>query len=724
MSVASHGVPQPTDHLTVFSHEGEMGRLCREKDWASTPLGPVGGWSYSLRTTVHTVLHSRHPMFLFWGPELIQFYNDGYRPSLGEGGRHPRALGMRGAEFWTEIWDIIGPQIHQVMTTGEATWHENQLVAIERNGRMEEVYWTYSYSPVRDDDGSIGATLVVCQETTASVLAERRLRTLTTLGALPLESSVAGTAAAEARALAAEPRDVPFALCYLCREDDPGAPATLVECAGIARGAWMDDPALRDAASGEPRVIDVSGWAEAAAVGPWPEPPRAASLIPLRAPGTGRRVGALVAGLSPRLPWDDTCRVFLDSAAGEIASRIEGRQVEEHRERLLRDLEVERSRLEYVFQRAPAFLAVVRGPEHTFVLINEAYSQLVGHRPVLGKPVHEVLPELRGQGFIQLLDEVLRTGAPYIGREVRIMLAHTPDAEPEERFLDFSYLPLLEGDGVPAGIIAHGTDVTEQVRARREVERLLEESERARADAEAARAEAETANRAKAEFLAAMSHELRTPLNAIGGYVDLLRMGIHGPVTEAQHEALERVGRNQRHLLTLINDILSHARLEAGHVEFDLRPLAASELLATVEPLVSPQAQARGVAYTARRCPPELRLHADEERTRQILLNLVGNAIKFTGPGGWVVLSCEADAEWVRVQVRDNGRGIPADKLDAIFDPFMQVGRSLNHPEEGVGLGLAISRDLARGMGGDLTVESAPGTGSVFTLRLPAEDGD
>src|SRR5688572_29912258 len=150
-----------------------------------------------------------------------------------------------------------------------------------------------------------------------------------------------------------------------------------------------------------------------------------------------------------------------------------------------------------------------------------------------------------------------------------------------------------------------------------------------------------------------MSHELRTPLNAIGGYVGLLEMGIHGPITAAQHEALRRVGTNQRHLLTLINDILSHARLEAGHIEYDLQPLSAVELLESVEPLVAPQAQARGIAYTAQRCPPELRLRADEERTRQVLLNLVGNAIKFTQPGGWVILSCDGDAEWVRIHVRD-----------------------------------------------------------------------
>ena len=256
-------------------------------------------------------------------------------------------------------------------------------------------------------------------------------------------------------------------------------------------------------------------------------------------------------------------------------------------------------------------------------------------------------------------------------------------------------------------------DVTERRRADEERERLL-------GDAQAARAEAEAANRAKAEFLASMSHELRTPLNAIGGYVELLDMGIHGPLRDPQRAAIGRITANQRHLLALINDILSFARLEAGRMEFDLGPLPVAEMLSSVESLVAPQAEARGVAYTVETCAPaELAMQGDAERVRQILLNLVGNAIKFTPAGGWVILSCHADGEWVYARVRDNGPGIPPEEQERIFDPFQQVGRRLNQPREGVGLGLAISRDLARGMAGDLTVCSTPGEGSTFILRLP-----
>jgi signal transduction histidine kinase len=402
----------------------------------------------------------------------------------------------------------------------------------------------------------------------------------------------------------------------------------------------------------------------------------------------------------------------------ETTQAMRARALQEDRNRLIEALQLERARLEYVFQQAPAFLAVLRGENHVFELVNDAYLQLVGHREVLNRPIREALPEVEDQGFVQLLDRVLSTGERYVGREVAVSLARSAGGPLEERFVDFVYLPLLEAGGRRSGIITHGTDVTESVLARQRIELLLAESEAARADAERARAEAETANRAKADFLASMSHELRTPLNAIGGYVDILEMGVHGPLTAQQEESLTRVGVNQRHLLTLIEDILSFAKLEAGQVEFELEPLDASALLASVEPLVSPLAEVKGIRLTvsADACH---RLMGDEERVRQILLNLVGNAVKYTPDGGSVDLSCDAAPPWVHIRVRDDGPGIPRDKQQKIFEPFMQVGRQLSSPQEGVGLGLAISRDLARAMGGELTVDSTPHRGSTFTLRLP-----
>jgi signal transduction histidine kinase len=170
----THPVPFPAKRNQIFG-TGEMADLTRAFDWSLTSVGPIDQWPEALLTTVNTMLASRHPMFLWWGDDLVQFYNDGYRPSIRED-KHPHALGQNGRDCWPEIWSIIGPQIDAVMTTGEATWHENQLVPINRNGKLEDVYWTYGYSPVRDAAGSICGTLVVCTETTQSVLANNQLQ--------------------------------------------------------------------------------------------------------------------------------------------------------------------------------------------------------------------------------------------------------------------------------------------------------------------------------------------------------------------------------------------------------------------------------------------------------------------------------------------------------------------------------------------------------------------
>jgi signal transduction histidine kinase len=237
-----------------------------------------------------------------------------------------------------------------------------------------------------------------------------------------------------------------------------------------------------------------------------------------------------------------------------------------------------------------------------------------------------------------------------------------------------------------------------------------------------ARGEAEEANRAKMDFLAVMSHELRTPLNAIAGYAELLDMEIHGPVTPAQREALGKVRRSQRHLLLLINDVLNFAKLEAGRVEIRPAEVTVGELVAAVEPLILPQAQARGLTYE-RRLPDEpLAVRADPDKAGQVLLNLLSNAVKFTEPGGRVCVECEPNGRRVLLRVRDTGVGIPRERLESVFEPFVQLERGLTSSREGTGLGLAISRDLARAMGGDLHAESEPGKGSVFTLALPRAD--
>jgi PAS domain S-box-containing protein len=279
-------------------------------------------------------------------------------------------------------------------------------------------------------------------------------------------------------------------------------------------------------------------------------------------------------------------------------------------------------------------------------------------------------------------------------------------------------IPRYAADGTLLGYVGACIDITERRQFEAEREELLERERLARVEAEAA-------NRSKSEFLAAVSHELRTPLNAIAGFTDLLQVGVHGDLTEAQENDIRRIQRNQQHLLSLIEQILNFARVEAGRLALDLRSVSVEGALADLDNMIGPQLESRGLQHAVSCRQPNLTVRADPEKLQQILLNLLSNAIKFTAPGGQIMIDCFAEGSQAILRIIDTGRGIPTDKLERIFEPFVQVDRSLMPDgQQGVGLGLAISRELARAMGGELTAQSEPGIGSTFTLCLPlSEEG-
>ena len=251
-----------------------------------------------------------------------------------------------------------------------------------------------------------------------------------------------------------------------------------------------------------------------------------------------------------------------------------------------------------------------------------------------------------------------------------------------------------------------------------EVEATNRRLEDAAQEAQQARENAEAANRTKSDFLAVMSHELRTPLNAIVGYVDLMELGLRGPLTPDQTRDIERIRRSARTLLQLVEDVLSFAKLESGRIEYRITDVPVGEMLEDFTSLIAPQVQVKGLEFSTVCADRKAKVRADREKVERIVLNLLANAVKFTERGR-VELRCEVGESHVLLRVEDTGRGIPPDQLETIFEPFVQVERGLNRTTDGTGLGLSIARNLAEGMGGTLVAESTPGVGSAFTLRLP-----
>ena len=334
------------------------------------------------------------------------------------------------------------------------------------------------------------------------------------------------------------------------------------------------------------------------------------------------------------------------------------------------------------------------------------------------------------------LSEAVRTGSPIFLENREAVVTRYPELrEANARAIAGAWVALpLTSNGAAIGGLAFGfahprefapvdrafaLTLAQQCAQALERARLYEAEHAARMEAEDARHRADEANRTKTEFLAVMSHELRTPLNAIAGYAELLEIGIHGPLNDSQREAVARIQRSERHLLGLINDVLNFAKLEAGHVRLELGPVAVHETLAALEALVAPQVREKQLGYRYVPCSSDVAVHADSEKVRQILLNLLSNAIKFTEPEGRIVVTCTIEPNVIRLHVSDTGPGIPADKLERIFEPFVQLHPGRTRRYEGTGLGLAISRDLARAMNGEITVESSAAGGSRFTLTLP-----
>ena len=429
-------VPSSSSIHSFLSGGGEMGELTRSFNWSETPLGPIEEWPMSLRTTLGIMLHSSFPMFLFWGEEQRCFYNDAFRPSLGVNGKHP-AIGKKAEEVWQDIWTFISPLLNQVMNSGEAVWFEDQLVPFYRNGRIEDIYWTFSYSPVYGDDGTIAGVFVTCTETTEKVLNKK----VTEASELKFRTLI---------------EKIPVGACVLKGEE------MIVDVA--------NDIIIKDWGKG-PDIIGKPLTAVLPEIGGQPHIEILKEIFK-----TGETVE--LPASSFHLDVDQTQKTYskdiiykpLKDAAGNVHSIMAISLDVSEKMQAQAALEKNQELLMSYFDQSPAAIAIISKEQLTFRLVNPFYAELVGRQPkdLINKPLLEALPELNGQGFNELLEGVISSGKAYTADEVSVDLLRK--GKLEKIYVNLMYQPQRNSDGNITGVLVVAIDVTQQVLSRQKVE--------------------------------------------------------------------------------------------------------------------------------------------------------------------------------------------------------------------------------------------------------------
>ncbi|HEX2091367.1 MAG TPA: ATP-binding protein [Longimicrobiaceae bacterium] len=766
----------------LFAGPGEVRALARTLDWGATPLGWPDTWSPALRIATRAMLDSPFPICLWSGPHFTLVYNDAYRrilavkhpAALGQPGS------LVWAEIWEGLEPQVaqvragGPPVYFE--------NARFVMARLEGGRTEDAWFSYSLSALRDEDGSVAAVLNISPETTGQVLVENalerardradRLQTLTAaLAATSTPAEVAEVVVAQGVSAAGAATGM-LSLRASHVGEDGAAEMVILRQTGLTPGVSSayarfpvdaPVPTATSVRTGQAFFLEEREALHAA----FPEIPdvweslgtHALATVPLSV--GGERVGAMsFTFTAPRLfPSED--REFFLALGRQAAQALE-------RARLSEAEHIARVRAESL-QRVTAALAGAQTMADVGRVFSRELTTLIGADTAwVGAvtPDGTAVEALGWSGYEEgaadrwrrlpidagiALTDVVRSARPQWWPTREALAAAYPERASLIRSLrqdGVTFLPILaDGEQVPGeggdgdatvravgGIVvgfyspqrfdadtrAFFLALAQQCAQAIARARAYEAEQAARREAEAARQAAEEANRAKSQFLATMSHELRTPLNAIGGYAELMEIGVRGPVTPEQRADLERIRRAQRHLLGLINGVLNYVRIDAGALDYEITDVPLDEVLATCGALIEPQALAKSLVLHHEPRDRTLLVRADREKVQQVVLNLLSNAVKFTESGGRVSLGCEARPDaTVAIWVSDTGRGIAADQLEHVFQPFVQLDASLTRTQEGTGLGLAISRDLARGMGGDLTAESTPGVGSTFTLVLP-----
>ncbi len=764
----------------IFVGDGEMAHLMRRHDWSKTSFGPPEAWPDALRVALRLLLTSRFEMWLGWGPDISFFYNDAYRPTLGK--KHPNALAVPTRVVWAEIWEDVKDRLATVYETGEATWDRALLLLLERDGYPEETYHTFSYSPLIGDTGNVEGVFCAVSEETERVISERRMGTLRKLAsALATSDSKQQVYEASQSTLSDNPQDLPFSLLYLFDEDgsakrtwangiaeDHNLAAAVVGLNNAADGVTWDLDAARH--SQAPTIIDISDMGQVPC-GAWNLAPSQAAVVPLVGQGGDRPIGVLIVALNPHRPASDEYIDFLKLLSGQIASSLasaDAFETERQRgaalaeaaemreaaavalEQLNRQLTTEveqrtaeRDRMRELFQQSPSFMCILRGPDHVFELANDAYMQLVGHRDLLEMRVRDALPELSGQGFFELLDQVYRSGEAFIGRSLPVSLQRTAGEQPEERFVNLIYQPILDATANVSGIFVDGFDVTDQKRAEEQLQTLnhtleqrvdqrtgelrtaLLQLERESTEREAALLALRQAQKMEAlgKLTGGVAHDFNNLLQVVSGNLQLLTKDIAGN-TRAEtriQNALAGVSRgsklasqllafgrrqplepkvvNVRKLIQNMDDMLRRALGE----EIELETVVSGGLWNT---LIDPGQLENAILNLAinARDAMDGRGRLTIETVNSVLDGEYARLHEDVRPG-----------QYVMVAVTDTGSGISPEIIEHVLEPFF----STKSEGKGSGLGLSMVYGFLKQSGGHLKIYSEVGHGTTMKIYMP-----
>lgn len=647
------------DGATFLQGGGEMGERIRAFDWATTPLGPPDQWPLPLRTTVRILLTTGHPAFIFWGPELRCIYNDAYSRSIGPE-KHPGILGRPAIDAWPEIWDIIGPQIEYVMEARGSTWHENALVPIIRHGKKEDVYWTYSYSPI-DEPGSphgVGGVLVLCTETTEQVLASERLK------------------AAEGR----------------WRQLFDQAPGFMCVLEGRQHRFEFATPSYYELVG---RGEEILGTPVAEAL-PWAAEQGYAVVLD-EVYDTGQpyiaRSASMVRPTSPGQP--DTVR-FLDFVYQPIR--------DEHG--LINGIFCLGSD---VTERHQAEMALVESAARLSVACEAADLGIHDFNIETGALSWDArIRNLWGIGADQPVDyDTFLAGLHPDDRALtEAQVAHAVNPAGDGRYFA-EYRVINRVDGVMRWVQATGQVAFDGKTPLRLVGTVQDITERKLADAR------------RIEFLATLGHELRNPLAPISNSLALLGQSAH--TDEASRRAQDVIARQLKHMVRLLEDLLDVVRITTGRIELRRETVALDDVIQLALEAAAPHVERGRHHVTLHGSGRAVFVNADPVRLAQVFSNLLINACKYSDGGSPIVLAIEPEPDGsVTVRVTDAGIGIAREDQSRVFEMFSQSRPSLERAQGGLGIGLSLARGLVELHGGSIEVKSeGMNRGSEFIVHLP-----